>query len=365
MLSLGQSHIRIISSPIRMSQSSSSSISHPDASHESDSDSELNEYEDNYASNMARPSSELTTKTAPESGRSMMTTVRDRLRSSREKGTAADTSSVSKPSDIYQKYLKQHRLEGWLLKQTRNPDRPDSKYTDKPWRRRWVVLGGMIWRFPITIRIISDFRSDSYRNGADSSISYFEDDCVADPRGCIPLHVISKVGSASTIGSNHVFYIEAGSRQFLFKSSTEDEMKEWLFTVQCAIAVNLERIVDPKSRRRAELLSDMKKWWKRASTDWGSLLLDIEEDEAEDDAVSASLEEAQSSSSLPSPLINRPDVLFASDLRVHAAACARQGCRDYMEDEYRVVPNLPIPGQEILFASVFDGAPCCILSPFP
>eukprot|EP01122_Echinamoeba_exundans_P000057 TRINITY_DN10043_c0_g1_i1.p1 TRINITY_DN10043_c0_g1~~TRINITY_DN10043_c0_g1_i1.p1 ORF type:complete len:905 (+),score=120.82 TRINITY_DN10043_c0_g1_i1:143-2857(+) len=328
-LKSSQSHIRVISSPIRMSQSSSSSISHPDASHSSESDSELNEYEDGYTANMVRSSSELTTKTAPESGRSMMTAVRDRLRSSRENRTAGDTASVSKPSDIYQKYLKQHRLEGWLFKQTRNPDRPDSKYLDQPWRRRWVVLG-------------------------DSSISYFEDDCAADPRGCIPLHIISKVGTASTIGANDVFYIEAGSRQFLFKSSTEEEMKEWLFTVQCAIAVNLERIVDPKSRRRAELLSDMKKWWKRASTDWGSLLLDIEDDEEEDGVVEA-LPSSSSSSSIPSPLINRPDVLVASDLRVHVAACARQGCRDYMEDEYRVVPNLPIPGQEILFASVYDG----------
>lgn len=197
---------------------------------------------------------------------------------------------------------------------------------------------------------------------SDSSLSYFEDSAAADPRGCIPLHIISKVGSASTAGSSDVFYVEAGSRQFLFKSSSESEMKEWLFTVQCAIAVNLERIVDPKSRRRAEILSNMKKWWKRTSTDWSSLLLEIEEDEAGEDtlAVIPVRELATSSTSLPAPLLGRPDLFSAPDLRAHAAACARQGCRDYMEDEYSLIPNMQIHGQELLFVSVFDGAFICV-----
>lgn len=141
---LGSSNVRNISTPIRMSHSSSSSISLPDSGDDS-SDSESASVDDSYIANMMRSSGELTTKTAPESGRSMMTAVRERLRNSREAATATtDTAPTNKANDIYQKYLKQHRLEGWLLKQTRNPERPDSKYNDKPWRRRWVTLGGMI-----------------------------------------------------------------------------------------------------------------------------------------------------------------------------------------------------------------------------
>lgn len=140
---------RYISSPIKMSQSSSSSISLADGSSDEDLSESGLETDDSYVGNMIRSSSELTTKTAPESGRSMMSAVRSRLRSSREAGTSADQNSTSKPNDIYQKYLKQHRLEGWLSKQTRNPSRPDAKYIDKPWKKRWVTLGGMFYPIPL------------------------------------------------------------------------------------------------------------------------------------------------------------------------------------------------------------------------
>lgn len=130
-------------------------------------------------------------------------------------------------------------------------------------------------------------------------------------------------------------------------------MKEWLFTVQCAIAVNLESIVDPKSRRRGEILSNIKKWWKRASTDWSDLLLDLEKDELETDETVVAV--TPNDATLPSPLISRPDLFSAPDVRAHAAPCARQGCRDYMEDEYRIMANLPLANEKIMFASVFDG----------
>jgi hypothetical protein len=121
--------LRSSSASIRSSSASiailSSSASHS-ASHSDDSD------EDDRV---------IHQQTAPEGG--AIGLARDRLRYLRLQHRGSDRTGELAMTDSYANYLKPQHLEGYLLKQTRNPRR-DTKYKDKVWKKRWVMVGGVL-----------------------------------------------------------------------------------------------------------------------------------------------------------------------------------------------------------------------------
>jgi hypothetical protein len=154
-------------------------------------------------------------QTAPEGG--AIGLARDRLRLLRMQHRNSDRI-VALANDTYAKFLKPQQLEGYLLKQTRNPRR-DAKYKDKVWKKRWVVLDGMLAVHDSTIMSFDAILMNFGATSSDDAFYYYKDTEITDeanPQGIVPLYLVTGVRTASRFGTDS-FEIDAGGRSFYFK----------------------------------------------------------------------------------------------------------------------------------------------------
>jgi hypothetical protein len=142
--------------------------------------------------------------------------------------------------------------EGYLEKQSH--DVLVSSHNRKPWKKKWIVL-------------------------KDLFITYFDDENSSEVKGCIPLYLVSGVRTSPQFGKSS-FEVSTASRVFCFRvsltdvdayqseltllaqSSTEAETQNWLFSVQSAIALNLESILC-KPIAFKHKITRSKKWWQQ------------------------------------------------------------------------------------------------------
>eukprot|EP00029_Vermamoeba_vermiformis_P006288 TRINITY_DN2422_c0_g1_i1.p1 TRINITY_DN2422_c0_g1~~TRINITY_DN2422_c0_g1_i1.p1 ORF type:complete len:721 (-),score=181.12 TRINITY_DN2422_c0_g1_i1:17-2179(-) len=213
----------------------------------------------------------------------------------------------------YPKYIKVQEKEGYLEKQSH--DVLVSSHNRKPWKKKWIVL-------------------------KDLFITYFDDENSTEVKGCIPLYLVSGVRTSPQFGKSS-FEVSTASRVFCFRSQSEQETQNWLFSVQSAIALNLESILcKPISFKHK--ITRSKKWWQQDLRNFKPLDYREEIENLDDLGVTEHTSQEIKSSPLK----------FVSVTRC-------QGLSDHMEDEFTVVIDTKnikkSTNENYSFFGIFDG----------